>query len=63
MPQRERWLGGIEHLQRQVQHHGAVLADGVPHHGVISLVHPFAHDVNRSRFQTLKMRQLDRSGR
>ena len=48
---------GIERLRRQVQHHGAVLADRIEHHRLVGLGHHFAHDVDALGLQTLQMRE------
>jgi hypothetical protein len=56
--QRERQLRGIEGLHRQVQHHGAVLADGIEHHRPLALRGHLAHDVDALGFQPLKDGQV-----
>ena len=55
--QRKRRLGRKEGLHRQVQHHGAVLADGIQHDGPLALRDDLAHDVDAFGLETLKMRE------
>jgi hypothetical protein len=42
---------------RQVQHHAAVLADGVEHHRVVGLGDHLAHDVDALGFEALQVGQ------
>jgi hypothetical protein len=46
MQQGERRLGGIERLQRQMQHDRGVLADRIKHHRMAELRHHLAHDAD-----------------
>ena len=50
---RERRLGRMKGLHRQVQHHRRILADGVQHDRVFGLGHDFPHDVNAFGFKPL----------
>ena len=52
---------GIERLQRQVQHHRAVLADRVEHHRPLALGDDLAHDVDALGFEPLQVRQAHSS--
>jgi hypothetical protein len=52
-----------ERLDRQVQHHRAVLADGIEHDGPLALGHHLAHDVDALGLETLEMRQSPRGRR
>jgi hypothetical protein len=60
MQQRERRLGRIERLGRQVQHHRAVLADRVQHHRLLALGRHLPQNVDALRLQPLQMRQTRR---
>jgi len=60
MEERERRRRRIEGLLRQVQHHRAVLADRIEHHGTLGLRHHFAQDVDTLRFQPLQVRERRR---
>ncbi len=55
--QREGRLGRVEGLHRQVQHHGAVLADRIQHDGLVGFGHHLAHDVDALGFEALQMGQ------
>ena len=55
--ERKRRLGREERLQRQVQHHRAVLADRIEHHRPLALGDDLAHDVDAFGFETLKVRE------
>ena len=55
MHQRERRLGGIEGLHRQMQHHAEVLADGIEHHRIAEFGRHLAHDVDDLGFQPPQM--------
>ena len=55
---REWRPGREERLERQVQHHRAVLADRVEHDGPLALGDDLAHDVDALRFEPLKMCEL-----
>ena len=55
MHQRERRLAGVKCLQRQMQHHRRVLADGIEHDRALELGGDFAHDVDAFRFQLLEV--------
>ena len=57
MEQRQGRLAGGEGLHRQVQHDGAVLADGIEHDGALGLGRDFPHDVDAFGFEPLQMRQ------
>jgi hypothetical protein len=48
---------GVEGLAREVQHHRAVLADGIEHHGLLGFRHDLAHDVNALGLEPLEMGQ------
>ena len=56
--QRKRRARGIERLLRQVQHHGAVLADRVQHHRPLRLGDDLAHDVNALGLEAFEMSEL-----
>ena len=56
--QREREVRRMESLHRQVQHYGAVLADGIEHHGALALGDDLAHDVDALGFQPLQDGQV-----
>ena len=60
MRKRKRWLAGIECLQRQVQHHRRVLADGIQHDGAFKFGGDFADDVDAFRFQEFEVGQFVR---
>ena len=51
--QRKRRFRRIERLHGEMQHHGAVLADGVEHHRTLTLRDNFAHDVDALGLQAL----------
>jgi 3'-phosphoadenosine 5'-phosphosulfate sulfotransferase (PAPS reductase)/FAD synthetase len=53
--QRERQLRGVEGLERQVQHHRAVLADRVEHHRLLALGHDLAHDLDALGLQPFEV--------
>ena len=53
-------LAGWNALQRQVQHHRAVLADGVQHHRPLALGDGLADDVDALRLQPLQVGQHQR---
>ncbi len=55
--QREGRLGRVERLQRQLDHHGRVLADRVQHDRILELRGHLADDVNALGLQLLQMRQ------
>ena len=56
--QRKRRLRREECLQGKVQHHGAVLANGVEHHGPTAFRDDLAHDMNAFSFEALEMCEL-----
>ena len=58
MQKRKRRFRRIERLERQVQHHRAVLADRVEHHGPLALGDDFSHDVDALGFEALKMGEM-----
>ncbi len=45
---------------RQVQHHRAVLADGIQHHRLFALGHHLAHDVDGLGLEPLQVGQVER---
>ncbi len=51
--QRERRLGRVERLHRQMQKYGAILADGVHQHRLLCLGGDFAQDVDALGFEPL----------
>ncbi len=53
--QRKRRRRRIERLDREVQHHRAVLADGVEHHRLLALRHHLAHDVDALGLEPLQV--------
>ena len=53
--QRKRRPGGEERLDREVQHHGAVLADRIEHHRIVGLGDDFPDDVDAFRFEPLQI--------
>ena len=55
--QRERRLRRVERLERQVQHHRAVLADRVQHRRSLRLRHRLAHDLDRLGLEPLQVGQ------
>ena len=55
--QRERRRGRKERLHRQVQHHGAVLANRIQHDGPLAFRDDLAHDVDAFGLETLKVRE------
>ena len=55
--QRERRLGRIERLHRQVQQHRAVLADRIQHHRPFALGDHLAQDVDALGFEALQVRE------
>ena len=55
--QRERQPGRVEGLERQVQHHRAVLPDRVQHDRPVALRHDLAHDVDALGLEPLEVRQ------
>ena len=57
MHQRERRLGRIEGLHRQMQHDGAVFADGIEHHRVLTLGDHLTHDVDTFGLELFEMGQ------
>lgn len=48
----------VKRLLGQMQHHGAILANGIKHDRLFSLGHDFAHDVNALGLKPLKMGKL-----
>jgi hypothetical protein len=56
MEQREGRFARCEGLHRQMQHDGAVLSDGIEHHGRLGLGRDFPHDVDAFGFEPLQMR-------
>ena len=59
--QRERRLGRIERLARQVQQHRGVLADGIEQHRLAELRGSLAEDVDALRLQQIEMASEARS--
>jgi len=57
MHEREGRPGGVEGLQREVEHHRAVLADGIEHHWVLGLGDHLAHDVDGLRLELFEVGQ------
>src|SRR5205823_691329 len=57
--ERKRRLARMEGLERQPQHHRAVLPDRVQHHGSLGLRDDLAHDVDAFGLQALEVRQPD----
>ena len=57
LEQRERRLRRRKGLQRQVQHHRAVLADGIQHHRPFALRNDFPEDVDALGLQALQVGQ------
>src|SRR5207253_9224363 len=54
----EQWegrLGWMEGLQSQMEHDGAVLADGIEHHRFVSLGEDLPHDVDGLGLQVRKV--------
>jgi hypothetical protein len=60
--QRKRQIGGIEGLERQMQRHARVLADGVEQHGIAELRRHFADDADRLGLQLSELRRQDPGG-
>ena len=58
MKKRKRRLRGPEGLHGEVQHHRAVLADGIEHHRLAELRGDFAHDVDAFRLKLGEMARL-----
>src|SRR3546814_6728091 len=53
MEQRERRWRGKEGLAREMEHHSAVLADAVQHHGPRGIGHHFRSEEHTSELQSL----------
>ena len=59
MQQGKGRLGGVEGPHRELEHHRAVLADRVEHHGLLRLGDDLAHDVDALGLEPLEMGQDD----
>jgi hypothetical protein len=53
--ERERQLGGVERLQREMEHHAGVLADRIEHHRVGELGDDLSDDRDRLGFEPPEM--------
>ena len=61
--QRERRLRRVERLHREVQHHRAVLADGVEHDRPLALGDDLAQDVDAFGFEPLQVSEYGHCSR
>ena len=55
MEELEGELPGVKRLQREVEHHRRVLANGVQHHGVVELGGDLTDDVDALGFEGLQV--------
>ena len=62
MQERERRLGGIERLHRQMQQHRGILADRIEHDRLGEVRRNLAEDVDRLGLQPLEVRQVNGHG-
>ena len=58
MEERERRLGRIEGLHRQMQQDGRILADRIEHHRIGESRRDLAENMDRFGFKPLEMRQV-----
>ena len=58
MKQRERRRRRIKSLAREMEHHRAVLAHAVQHHGLGRVGHHFAHDMDTLGLEPVEMGQF-----
>ena len=58
MQQREGRLGGIEGLEREMQHDSRILADRIEHHRLFAFGRHLAHDMDRFRLEPFEMGQV-----